>query len=68
MEKRLKKKGMQQGVQQGALDLLLDQLETKFGSLSSDLRTRLEHADINQIRQWSRKILSAEKLSDIFSN
>lgn len=61
-------KGLQKGLQKGASDLLRDQLETKFGGLSTELRTRLEHADVKQIKEWSRKILTAQKLSDIFDN
>ena len=61
-------KGMQKGMQAGARKLLTRMLETKFGPLSQDFLDRMEQADDEQILLWSERILTAEKLSDIFGN
>ena len=61
-------RGMQKGMQKGALQLLTRQIETKFGPLSPDFITRMEQADDEQILLWSERILTADKLSDIFGN
>ncbi len=61
-------KGMQKGMQKGALQLLTRLIETKFGPLSPNFITRMEQADDEQILRWSERILTADKLSDIFGN
>ena len=44
------------------------QLEIKFGKLPSDFVSRLKQADPEEIQLWSERILTADKLSDIFDN
>ena len=61
-------KGIQKGMQKGARNLLIRQLEIKFGPIAPELMTRLEQADDRQLLNWSERILSAKKLSDIFGN
>ncbi len=61
-------RGLQKGMQKGALQLLTRQIETKFGPLPQDFLDCMEQADDEQILLWSDRILTAEKLSDIFGN
>jgi len=61
-------KGMQKGIQKGALNLLIRLLETKFGPIGPEVMKRLEQADEQQLLNWSERILSAKKPSDIFGN
>ena len=61
-------KGMQKGIQKGALQLLMRQLEKKFGELSPDLVTKLEQSDETQILLWSENILTADTLGEVFGH
>ena len=61
-------RGLQQGMQQGALQVLTRLLEKKFGPLSQNFIARLDQADDEQIFLWSERILTAEKINDIFDN
>ncbi len=59
--------GMKQGMQKGVLQLLMRQLEVKFDELPPGFVARLK-ADEEQILLWSERILTADKLSDVFGN
>jgi len=61
-------KGMQKGMQKGALNLLVRQLEIKFGPIAPEVMKRLEQADDQQLLNWSERILTAGNPSDIFGN
>ena len=61
-------KGMQNGIQKGALNLLIRQLEIKFGPIAPEVMTRLEQADDQQLLNWSERILTAKNISDILGN
>jgi len=63
-----KEEGLQQGMQKGALQLLMRQLEKKFGEIPTDIVSQLDHANEEQLFQWSERILTADKLGDIFGN
>ncbi len=67
MEKGMQK-GLQQGLRQGARQILVRQLETKFGTIPNEIAHRLEQADEEQIMQWSERILTADSLGDVFGN
>jgi hypothetical protein len=55
----------EQWVQEGRAKLLLDQIEYKFGPPTDDIRQRVEEADTDTLREWSKRILSAETLDAI---
>ena len=61
-------KGMQKGMQKSALQLLMRQLEKKFGALSPDLVTKLEQSDETEILLWSENILTADTLGKVFGH
>ena len=66
--KEWNRESMERGIQKGALNLLVRQLETKFGPIAPEVMKRLEQTNEQQLLNWSERILSAEKPSDIFGN
>jgi hypothetical protein len=70
IEARGVEKGLEQGrragLEQGRRDLLLRQLEIKFGTLDERTRTRVSGADAQRLLKWGERVLSAERLSDVF--
>jgi len=58
--------GIQQGKQLGAVDMLLRQIERRFGPPSDVVRERLSKADPNTLMQWSERILDAQNLEDLW--
>jgi hypothetical protein len=59
--------GIAKGYRQGEADLLLWQIEKKFGKASAqDLRERVESADSDTLRLWSERILTADTPDAIF--
>lgn len=60
--------GMQQGMQQGTAQVILHQLKEKFGRLSPELESKVERAENKQLFEWSKRILTANTLGDVFGN
>jgi len=58
--------GIQKGIQEGEAGILLRLMRLKFGKLDGAIVARVETADETQLLAWSERILSAEKLDDIF--
>ena len=58
--------GMQQGMQQGEAAMLLLLVETKFGAPSSQTKSRIENADSPTLLQWSKRIIEANHLDEIW--
>ncbi len=50
----------------GKAELLLDQLETRFGRLSAAKRARIQAATNRDLDRWARRILSAKTLAGVF--
>ena len=67
-------KGLQQGLEQGRQEgrkegeaaILLRQIALKFGPPTEDVRARIEAADADTLLAWSTRILTAERVDDIF--
>jgi flagellar biosynthesis/type III secretory pathway protein FliH len=59
-------KGLQEGLERGQREVLLRQLETKFGPLSARARARVETARAQDLLKWAERLLAAEKLADVF--
>ncbi len=59
--------GLQQGLQQGQAGLLLDLLELRFGTLPEAVRERVTKAAAEQLRQWARNFVYAERLEQVFA-
>ncbi len=58
--------GMQQGRQQGEARVLARLLRLKFGELPADVVQHVELADEQTLMQWSERILTAERIEDVF--
>lgn len=61
-------KGLQKGRQEGEASLLLRQLERKFGRLDPKTRKRVRGADAERLLTWGERVLTAERLEDVFGN
>jgi predicted transposase/invertase (TIGR01784 family) len=61
-------KGLQKGRQEGEASLLLRQLERKFGRLDPKTRKRVRGADAERLLAWGERVLTAERLEDVFGN
>jgi hypothetical protein len=51
----------------GAARFLARMLETKFGPLDDESRTRLDAADFARILVWSDRMLDARSLPEVFT-
>ena len=58
--------GIQKGRQEGEAAVLLRLIALKFGPPSEDVRARIEAADADTLLDWSARILTAERVDDIF--
>ena len=61
-------KGQIEGKVEGKAELLMEQLEYAFGSLSNDVKEKIMKADLDTLRLWGKKILKASSLDDIFNS
>ena len=62
----LVRKGIDQGKAEGKADLIIEQLEERFGQLPPELLTHIRSADLALLSTWARKLLTAPDLKSIF--
>ncbi len=60
--------GREQGRREGESAILLRLLERRFGSLDTRTRQRIESADAETLLEWGDRILTAERLEDVFAD
>jgi len=63
--------GLQKGLEKGRRQLLrffLRQLEVRFGSLDKPTRAKVSAADSQRLLKWTERLLTAERLADVFGN
>ena len=73
-ERELREEGMREGIEKGIekgktkgeLELVLELLEDKFGTIPEEYRDRVNRAGSEQLVAWAKRILSAEKIDDVF--
>lgn len=53
-------------VAEGILETLRTLLEQRFGELPADVGDRLDKADASTLRTWTRRVLTASSLDDVF--
>lgn len=63
----VREEGRQEGRQEGEATLLLRQLEQKFGRIDPKTRKRVQSADSERLLDWATRILTAERLEDVFN-
>lgn len=59
-------KGLSQGVAKGRLEMVLSLIEDRFGPASPQIQARLESLSADEIKTVGRRILTAEKVEDLF--
>lgn len=64
---QLVEKGLEEGKREGRAELLLRQLERRFGSLPADVMSRVRSASIGELEVWAERILDARSLADVFA-
>jgi predicted transposase YdaD len=64
--KRGLEKGLREGLE-GQRDLVLRLLETKFGAIDSRTRARVKVAQPKSLLRWGERLITAERLSDVFA-
>ncbi len=71
LEKGLKKgrqEGLQDGLRLGKAEILKGLVTQRFGELSDELVERIDRADIDTLDRWSRNLLAAKSLLDVFGD
>jgi len=72
IEARAEEKGLTQGLQRGReeerRDVLLHLLEVRFGDLDDRTRSQVAAADPQHLMEWIERVLTAERLADVFGH
>ena len=62
-----KQQGIEEGRKEGEAAVLLRQIERKFGAEAAEAyRTRIDQADADTLLLWSERILTAERVEELF--
>lgn len=56
----------EEGRQEGEARLMLRQLRLKFGPLEPGVEERVRSADAECLLEWGERVLTAERLEDVF--
>lgn len=62
----IRKERLQEGIVEGWSNTLRRQLEKRFGPLSASFLKRMDHPTIEQLEQWTDRVLTAHELKDVF--
>jgi flagellar biosynthesis/type III secretory pathway protein FliH len=62
-----RQQGLQEGLQKGRREMLLEMLQLRFGALPEAVRQRVTAADDAELGRWSRQLLQAQRLEDVFA-
>ncbi|MBF0124891.1 MAG: transposase, partial [Magnetococcales bacterium] len=57
---------IKEGIKEGQLGLLLSQTQYRFGQVPKKILKKISKADTVKINLWSRRILDARSLDDVF--
>jgi hypothetical protein len=58
--------GWEEGRKEGGARVLVHQLERKFGPLDATVTARIAQADAEQFLVWAERVLTADRLEDVF--
>ena len=64
-ERRATARGKEEGRQEGLVELVIEQLETKFGPLDESFHRRISKMTDSQIKELGRKLLTAGSLDEL---
>jgi hypothetical protein len=59
---------LKEGRQEGEARFLLRLLERKFGRVDPQTRRRVRDADAERLLLWGERVLTAERLEEVFAN
>ena len=62
---RMREEGKQIGIQVGEANVLVRQLQHKFGPISDDARQRIERADPDTLLRWSVNVLTEDSIDEV---
>jgi len=62
-----REEGRKKGREEGEGELLLRQLEHKFGPLDDEIRRRIDEATSEQLLAWAERILIAKEMDEVFA-
>ena len=62
------REGRQEGRLEGEMDLLLRQLEWRFGPVSEIIDARIKKADSQTLQLWGKRILTAQTIEEVFAD
>lgn len=52
----------------GKAELIRDQLTSRFGALPPEIQARIDHADVEALGRWGKRLLMATTLDDVFTS
>jgi predicted transposase/invertase (TIGR01784 family) len=64
---QLMERGREQGIKLGRREMLLDQLRERFGALSDAVVAQVTAAGVTELQAWSKRVLTAPALDDVFA-
>ncbi|MBF0613244.1 MAG: hypothetical protein HQL55_19170 [Magnetococcales bacterium] len=59
-------RGEARGEKKGKTEMLLDLLQDRFGIVPDWVSSKLAEADLETLKRWSKRILGAERIEQIF--
>ena len=68
IDREIWEKNFQPGVQEGEALVLLRLLRLKFGPLAPEAEERVRSADADRLLEWGDRVLTAERLQDVFGD
>ena len=63
-----REEGLQEGLQKGEARVLLRLLRMKFGPLAPEVEERVSSTDADRLLEWTDRVLTAERLQDVFGD
>ncbi|MBF0262326.1 MAG: DUF4351 domain-containing protein [Magnetococcales bacterium] len=67
-ERKGRQEGLQQGIQEGEANMLLRQLQRRFGSVPDWARERIARADSASLEIWGERVLEPHSLKEVFGD
>jgi hypothetical protein len=66
--RQIREEGRQEGRQEGEALVVLRLLRLKFGPLAPEVEEQVRSADAARLLSWSERVLTAERLQDVFGD